>query len=164
MEQLEEYLLPEQRVHVVELIQAMDQLLAANQALQASVTRNLGPATAAAFDRSEAGNAIGVFSTDVEILRQQVEGDEAVLTIQVAGRVPLEQVDLVRVDGRWLIKTDPPIPEVPLQLRKLADVLVKAARRLEKQQMTASELQRELASQQAPIGRRLAELTGASQP
>lgn len=157
--QLEAYLVPDQRASIVELIQSMDQLLSANRALQASVREHLGPATAAAFDRSEAANAIGVFSEDIEILSERIEGDRAIVTIQVADRVPLTEVRLVRRDGRWQIQTDPPIPEVAEQLCKLADVLVQAARRLEQTPMTAAELERELDRQQAPIGRRLAELT-----
>jgi hypothetical protein len=162
LELLEAYLLPDQRPHIVGLIHAMDQLLSANQVLQASVTRHLGPATAAAFDRSDAANAIGVFSREVQILNERVEGDKAFVTIQVAGRVPLEEVELVRRPGRWKVRTDPPIPEVSEELRKLAEVLVQAARRLEAKGLTAAELKRELDSQQAPIGRRLAELTEGS--
>jgi hypothetical protein len=140
----------------------MDQLLSANQVLRASVTKRLGPATAAAFDRSEAANAIGVFSREVQILGERVVGDKAFVTIQVADRVPLEEVELVLREGHWQVRTDPPIPEVSRELRKLAEVLVQAAHRLEAKGLTAAELQRELESQQAPIGRRLVELTGGS--
>ena len=73
---LEAYLLPDQRPHIVGLIHAMDQLLSANQVLQTSVTEYLGPATAAAFDRSEAANALGVFTREVQILGERVHGTE----------------------------------------------------------------------------------------
>ena len=140
--QLEKHLLPSQRPYIVELIQSIDQLLSANRVLQASIAKHLGSATAIAFDRSEAANAIGVFSKDLEVLNERIEGDRAVVTIQVGGRVPLEEVQLVREQGRWLIQTDPPIPEVAKELRKLADVLVQAARRLEVRRITAAELKR----------------------
>ncbi len=158
LEWLGEHLVPEQREHNLDLIHATDRLLSANRVLQAAITEHLGPATAAAFDRSRTANAIGVFSTEVEVLSQRVEGNRATVTIQVADRVPLENVHLVRDVNRWLIRTDPPIPEVSAQMGKLADVLIRTARRLADERMTAAELVRELESQQAPIGRRLTEL------
>ncbi len=152
---LEADLIPEQRTSVVGLIQSVDRLLWANGVLQAAVTSHLGPATARAFDRTEAANAIGVFSRDVDLLDERVEGDRAVVTVQVAGRVPLEEVNLVRRDDRWLIQTDPPIPGVAEALNNLAQVLVDTARLLDDGNMSAGELQRELALREASIGRRL---------
>lgn len=156
---LETYLISEQRTPVVELIQSVDRLRWANGVLQAAVTNHLGPATARAFDRSEAANAIGVFSRDVDLLDERVVADRAVVTIQVAGRVPLEEANLVRREGRWLIQTDPPIPGVAEALNKLAQVLVDTARLLDEGHMSAEELQRELLLREASIGRRLETLT-----
>ncbi|MCH8966262.1 MAG: hypothetical protein IID43_01160 [Planctomycetes bacterium] len=162
LDQLESYVLEDQRTYVVELIHSVDRLIVANKVLQASVEKHLGPASAAAFDHSDTANILGVFSRDIEAIKEWVRGDEALVVIQVANRVPLEQVRLVRQNGRWVIQSDTPIPEVAAEVRKLADVLVRTARRLGRIPMTASELKRELALQQAPIGRRLARLTGSA--
>jgi len=159
---IEPHLLPDQRAYVIELIQSIDQLLRANDVLKEAVTEHFGPASAEGFDRSQIVNAIGVFSHDVEVLDEVVEGDRASVTIQVAGRVPLEQVRFVRRDGRWMIQTDPPIPGVADEVRRLAKALVDTAGMLDKRTMTAVELKKELDLREAAIGRRLAELTNGA--
>ncbi len=156
---IEPYLWPEQRAVVVELIQAVDRLAWANEVLQAAVTKHLGPASAGLFDRSQVANIIGVFSKDVELIDQRINGEQAVVTIQVAAQVPLEEVQLFRRNGRWLIRTDSPIPGLAGELRNLADALIGTARRVENQQLTVAQLRRELDAREAPIGRRLAALT-----
>ena len=100
-----------------------------------------------------------MFSRDVDLLDERVEGDRAVVTIQVAGRVPLEEVYLVRRDGRWLIQTDPPIPGLPETLDALAQALIDTAHLLDGGKMSAEELQRELSLREASIGRRFEGLT-----
>ena len=157
--ELEEFLGADQRRDVVELIQSVDQLLYANRVLQARVEAHLGMATAAAFDRSEAANAIGVFSRDVEVISERVDGDRATVLIQVAGRVPLEEVQLLRVDGAWRLTTDPPIAGVAEEIRNLADALLRCSRRAEHPSMTAKKLRAELRAMEAPIGQRLVKLT-----
>jgi len=157
--ELEAYLGVDQRRDVVELIQSVDQLLLANRVLQERIEVHLGMATAAAFDRSEAANAIGVFSRDVEVISARVDGDRAAVFIQVAGRVPLEEIQLDRVDGAWRLTTDPPIAGVAQEIRNLADVLLRCGRRAEHPSMTAKKLRAELRSMEAPIGQRLVKLT-----
>ncbi len=155
--ELEAFLLDEQRADVLDLIQSMDQLLSANGVLQRAVKERFGSASTAAFDRSAAGNAIGVFSHDVRAISERVDGDAAMVVIQVAGRVPLDDVRLIRRSRRWLIGTDTPDPKAAAALRELAEVMTRAARRLARTEMTAVELKRELASSEAAVGRRLAQ-------
>ncbi len=156
---IEPYLWPEQRAAVVELIRAVDRLVWANEVLQAAVTKHLGRASAGIFDRSQVANIIGVFSKDVELIDQRINGEQAVVTIQVAAQVPLEEVQLVRRNGRWLIRTDSPIPALAGELRNLADALIGTARRVERKQLTVAQLRRELDAREAPIGRRIAAMT-----
>lgn len=159
LEQLEPYVVPRQRQSIVELIQAIDRIVAADLALRASITEHLGSAAAVSFDHSQAANAIGIFSRDLTVLSERIKGDEATVTFQIAKRVPLDEVRLVRFDGRWMIQTDPPVSGLTVELRKLADVLIRTAQRLEGEKLTLDQLKRELVSQQAPITRRIAELT-----
>lgn len=155
---LQPYLRPDQRRQVVDLIQAVDRLDRANDVLQAAVTRRFGPATARMFDRSGARNAIGVFSENVKLLTERLEGETAVVAIQVADRVPLIDVRLSRRDDRWVLQTDPPIPGMAAELAKLAEALVGTARLLDENELTSQELRRELALREAAVGHRLEEL------
>ncbi len=158
---LQEHLLPDQRAYVVELVQSMDRLIWANGVLQAAVTDRFGPATARVFDRSAAADAIGVLSQDVELFGERIDGDSAVVSFQVAGRLPLEEVTLVRRNGRWLMSTDAPVAGVAGVLRELADVLTASARLMDDPAVSAVDLQRELALREASIGRKLKALTAA---
>jgi len=165
--QIEAHLLPEQRPFVLELLLAVDQFLAADQALRASATRNIGPASAMAFDRSDVADMLGVFSHHLSALDETIDGDRAVVTIQVADRVPLQSVNLVRRADVWLIETDPPIPGAAREIRAMAAVLTEAAQSLAQKPITAAELQAEIQSRQAAVARRLASLareTGAQAP
>jgi hypothetical protein len=156
---IEPHLLPEQQGPVIELIQSVDRLRWANDVLQDAVTRQFGPATARAFDRSDVVNALGVFSRDVEFLDEEVNGEAATVTIQIAGRLPFDEVALERSTDRWVLHTDPPIPGVAEALRDLAGVLVDTARILDERPMTLEELRRELAAREAAVGRRIKALT-----
>lgn len=157
--ELDEVIVPEQRASVSELVRATDALLNANDRLQHAIVNEHGHGVAIAFDRSNSGNVIGVFSVDVRMLGQRIDGDRALVTIQVADRVPVEQVELVLRDHRWLIRTDPPIDGVADEIERLAKVLHAAAARVEHEHLSVSELERELQAQQAPVLRRLARLT-----
>jgi len=152
-------IVPEQRTAVLELVQAIDQLLAANEGLRQAVCTQLGSAQASSFDLSGMANYTGVLSRDVRVIDEQITGEQAEVTIQVAKRVPLDTVQLVRRDGCWLIRTQNPVPGVAAEVCKLAQVLREGARALKDKQWTAAQLRSELSARQAPITRRIATLT-----
>ena len=156
---IEECIVPEQRTAVLELVQAIDQLLAANEGLRQAICTHLGTAQAASFDLSGMANYAGVLSRDVCVIDEQITGDRAEVTIQIAKRVPLDTVELVRRDGRWLIRTENPTPGVAAEVCKLARVLREGARALKDKHWTAEQLRSELSARQAPITRRIAALT-----
>jgi len=155
---------PERRAAVGELLHTADRLERAGEALHEAVRKHLGLASAEMFDYSQVANIIGVFSRDVELIDQRIEGDTAVVTIQVAGRVPLDEVRLVLREGNWLITTDPPIAGLAGELRKLADVWLDLSQQIERKGLTAAQLKRELDARQSPIARRLATMTSAARP
>ena len=158
------FIVPERRVAVIELIEAVDRLIAANANLAHVTVRKLGPEKARELDRSGFADVIGVFSVNVEVVDEKVEGDRAQVTIQIGKRLPLDRVDLERREGRWMIQTDPPIPAVADELEKLASVLTQFAERIDRGQSSTERVQTDLARREAPIARRLRELTDNSRP
>lgn len=152
------YLVPEQRDAVIEHILSMDELTSAGESLKARVKRVLGAGSADAFDRTAVANALGPFSRDVEYVSEVTEGDTAVVIIRVGGRLPLEQVNLVRGDKRWLIQTDPPVPGVSAELRKLARALERVADDVDRRQLSAEQIEKELTLRQRPILERIDQL------
>ena len=156
-----ELVVAEQRPHVLDLLHAADQLAHADRVLHAAVERQFGSAAATQFDHTAVADSFGVFSRRVEIITESIHGNRATVAIQVAGRVPLENVQLVRAGGAWRIHTDPPIPEIPKLLRDLARTMSDAARDIERKPWPADTLRAELARRQKPILARIRELTAA---
>ncbi len=152
---IEPFLVPDDRTDVLTLIQSVDQLLSANSVLQTAIKEHLGSATAGPFDRSQAGNIIGPFSMDVVAHDERIRGDIATVTIEVGGRLPLEQVELVHRDGRWVIQTDQPRPSIAENLQRMAEVMTEVAREVRTKHLTAVQLRRELDLRISPIMRRV---------
>jgi hypothetical protein len=161
---IEPFLLPEQSMAVLRLIRAVERLERANEVLQAEVRRRFGRASAGQFDYDQIANIIGVFSKDLTAIDEHIDGDTASVAVQVAGRLPLEEVELVRRGGRWLVRTDPPIGGLDSELGKLAEVWIDISRWLKTHQLTSEELRRELNAREAPIARRLKVLTQQNPP
>jgi hypothetical protein len=150
----------EQRGAVLELVLAVDQLIAAEDVLQEALRATIGEGSAERFrQRRQVANIIGPFSRDVEIISERSEAEQAEVMIQVAGRVPLERVDLVRPGSNWLIRTDDPIPGLAAALSELAAVTRRFASDVVRGRMKAEALERELALRQTPVLRRVAQLT-----
>jgi hypothetical protein len=156
--ELGRYLIPEQRSAVVRHLQAVDRLVVAHESLNQLIAQRIGIGSATLIDPTALGNIAGVFSADVEIVEETVQGDRAVVTISVAGRLPLENVSLTRVDGQWLLATDPPVPDLSVQIHKLADAADRVAQVLRSRPMTAQEVRHELDLRQAPVLKRIREL------
>jgi hypothetical protein len=159
---LERHLVPEQRSQNIELIQSVDQLIVACEVLEGAVRERFGNVMAEAFADPGIANIIGVFSSDVEVIAEEVEGDRAVVNVQVAGRLPLEQIELVPSSEGWQILTDPPVIGVAAELRGLADAMNDAARRIRADDMTPEEFQRTLSLRWSQVQRRITALTQAS--
>lgn len=157
---MQEHLVISQRNAVLDLVRAVDQLIAAENVLQDAVRKTVGEGSALRFhQRMQVANIIGPLSRDVEVVSELVEGTRAQVTFQVAGRVPLEQVKLVQEGGRWRVRTDEPIPGLADALRDLAGVTRRFAGEIPRGQLDAAKIERELALRQAPIMRRIARMT-----
>ncbi len=160
---IERHLRPGQRVAVMTQLRAGDRLVATARLLRRRVEERFGLAAAQEFDYRAAGNVLGVFSNDVTLVSEQITADRARVTFQVASRLPLESVDLVRSENRWVLVADP-IDGVPEQLYELADLLERLADAVQRDQITLPELRSQLALRQRPILRRIQELVKAADP
>lgn len=153
------FLLADQRDAVIAQIRAVDRLVDATALLRLRVEERFGLGVAQDFDYGQAANILGVLSRDVTLLTETVQGESARVTYQVADRVPLEVAELVRRDDRWVLVADP-IEGMPEEIAKLADVIADVAGGVRARAQTAIEVRREIDRRQAPILRRLGELTG----
>jgi hypothetical protein len=159
--EIETFLLPDQRAAVLDHLMAVDDVVTAHRSLDQLIRERIGEGSATLFDADALANIVGVFSRDVEVVDETVDGDRATVTICVAGRLPLERFEMLRREGRWMIRTDPPVPALTDELRKLARVARRVSLELRTRNLSADEVQRELRLRQKPILERILELDEA---
>ena len=160
---LQELVCVEQRTAIVELVLSVDELVAAESALSRMIHERVGEGSAVRFERrAQVANILGPLSRDVEVMSQHINGDRATVEIQVAGRVPLEQVELRREEQSWLVWPDKPIPGLADELRNLADATRRVRTMLQRREMEAEDVFKELAKRQQPALQRIARLTAQS--
>ena len=158
LQEMARFVAQDRREAVLELIEAVDRLALDNRSLQRRFQDAGQGAVGTLFDRSEVANIIGVFSTDVEVIKEELAGGSAVVTIQVGRRVPLEEVSLRLQDDRWTVMPDPPIPGLADELRNLGTALRRVGEAVSRKEMTAEEIAREMDFWQRPVMKRIARL------
>lgn len=122
-DQLKQSLAPGRNSDHILILLAVDQVLSANTALQAAITKRFGSATAAQFDLSEIGESYGMFSFHVRVIRERINDERATVTIQEGDNVPLREVALELHNGRWLAATELPERGLVEKLQKLARII-----------------------------------------
>ena len=123
---IEPFLLADQRELVIAQIRAVDRLIDATALLRTRLEKRFGLGAAQDFDYGQVANILGVLSRDVTLLAETIQDERARVTFQVADRVPLEAVEMVRRGDRWLLVVDP-IAGVPEEIEKLAAVIAEVA-------------------------------------
>lgn len=142
--QLRPYLPSDHCEAILDVILAVDQLAVAADELRSAVGDTIGEATADLYDFTSAANALELFSRDVELIDEQIRGDEASVVIQVASRVPLNTVRFRRIKGRWILQTDPPIDGLPEAVLELAAAMRRCAGDQRRNRWTIERLSKEL--------------------
>jgi hypothetical protein len=98
---LGELIRPERAQQVIRTLMAVDEFLHANRVLCDYVHETFALGLSQSIDQSDWGARLDIFSRYVELVDQRIEGDTAVVTFTVDGRVPVRRARLVRVDGAW---------------------------------------------------------------
>lgn len=122
---------PEQAADVVGFLMAMDEVLAANEAVRNAMRRHAPTVVLPDLDLAAFRHLQGVFSADVTVVDSSVEEPRAWVTIRVADQLPLERVELRRVGNRWLYHPDASFKGFPESLGRLAVSLRRVARAVE---------------------------------
>lgn len=108
----------------VRTLTAIDEFLLANRLLCDHVREKLSPAIAQMIDQAQIAGNLDIFSPYVELVEEEIHGDEAEVSFSVDGRLPLKRTRLVRVGGQW--KYDPGEDygaNLPDAFRRMADGL-----------------------------------------
>ncbi len=161
---MQDLIVPDYRTEILELILSVDELVAAELKFQNSVREVVGEGTATYFaHRMQVANIVGPFSRDVEAVSETITGNTARVAIQVAGRVPLEEVALTNLEGKWLVQSDKPIPKLADELRNLARTTRSVADDVVRRHLTAKQAQHELDLRQEPVLKRINDLIDDSE-
>ena len=109
---------------VITTLTAVDNFLAANDALCQLVRERVSGGAARVIDQSHFAANLDIFSAYVELHDERIDGDSAIVTYTVDGRLPVRECKLVRIDGRW--RYDPGDgydPDIPAAFQRMADGL-----------------------------------------
>lgn len=109
---------------VISTLTAVDDFLAANDELCEMVRMKVSGGAARVIDQSRIASNLDIFSAYVELRDERIDGDNAVVTYTVDGKVPVRETRLVRCEGRW--RYDPGEgyrAEIPAAFQRMADGL-----------------------------------------
>lgn len=130
---LRSYIHPDGREGLIDLLVAADELTAANTAALAAAARACPGLDTSRYDLAAMiWNNLELFSREVELVQAEVDGDRAVLTVQIARRLPLRRLDFERHDGVWQYLSGSAEPEVTTLIRQRANRLRRIARSLDR--------------------------------
>ncbi len=128
---VEAWIVPEQDALLVDTLMAFNGLLDANRRAQERIAELYDEAAAKEFDLGELSDHLGMFSRNVSFRGERIDGNRAVVTVQVADRVPLEEYHFTRRDGRWLYAPQGSVRDMPKMVGRLADGMEDFARGLQ---------------------------------
>lgn len=111
---------PAARGDLIDLLMAVDELLAANRRACRTIEASSPGADVSMFDMSPAKRALGLFAPDVQVAGIEESGPEAKVHLRIPGQARLVQVRLERREGLWVYMPGPTSPEMVAGLRELA--------------------------------------------
>ncbi len=122
------YLDPNAREDLVDLLVAMDELLAANAGTQAAIRQACPGLDPSPYDLSYLQHYMAFFSKDVEYVRERNMGDEVVVVVQIGGRMPLEELQFRRLKPKkgpswWVYVPGGQVPQLVPLIRQVAGAL-----------------------------------------
>ena len=122
------YLDPNTGEDLIDLLVAMDELLAANAGTQAAIRQACPELDPRRYDLAYIEQYMGFLSKDVEYVRERDKGDQAVVVVQVGGRMPLEELQFrryreTRGPSRWIYLPGSDVPQLVPLIREVAGAL-----------------------------------------
>jgi hypothetical protein len=141
--EIEPYIDPAERFHFIDTLVAADQVLDANAQAMRAIAELWGEHRVAAWNLAMLGDHLGLFSADIVIVREDVIDDEATVTYQVSGVVPLEDARLRRIDGRWVYLPGHASAAFPRAMQQLARTLSEVAEAIRRLRLSPERIHQE---------------------
>ncbi len=157
------YMPADQGEPVIDLLMAVDRLLAGNEAALAAIRKACPSFPVERFDLSPITDRLGLFSRNLRLIEVKENGTQATVTVQNGERLPLEYLEFVRQADRWLYQPGPPGPRIVPHLSQMTDALNRLARSVAERPMSREEIENEYLLNVRPLLRRIRELFEAQE-
>lgn len=140
---LEQFVQPDQRRVLEDTLMAFDRVLQANDRAQHRLIDMHNESVAGEFDLGNIADNMGLFSRNVNFRSERIDGDKAVVIVQVLDRVPLEQYRFVRRQDRWIYTPDAPISDMHTLINELAKGVEEFEYQLENRDLSIEQVRSE---------------------
>lgn len=158
------FLAPAHAATAVDFLLAMDELLVANDEVQAAIREHAPMAPAMEWDLAGLKNRQGLLSADVRVLDERVEGPQAWVTIQVADILPLEIVPMRWLGDRWVYWPESEVGSLPEALRGVTRAMKRVADAVAHGSITDEQISTEFRLRISPRLKALQSIAPATQP
>ncbi|MDM8006927.1 MAG: hypothetical protein QUV05_12385 [Phycisphaerae bacterium] len=118
---------PDSSDDLIELMIAVDEMMTANTAAQVALGQYCPDVDPRSFDMSKLAYFLELFARDAAFTSETIHGDRAVVAVQVAGRLPLRNLEFCRHEGRWVYMPGEVNRELVQGIRDLAKGLTRFA-------------------------------------
>jgi hypothetical protein len=137
------FLAPPHAATAIDFLLAMDELLVANDEVQAAIREHAPTAPAREWDLAALKNRQGLLSADVRVIDERIEGPQAWVTIQVGDLLPLEIVPMRRIGDRWVYWPESEVGALPDALRGLSRAMKRVANAVARGAVTEDQIRTE---------------------
>ncbi|MFO0972637.1 MAG: hypothetical protein U1A27_04230 [Phycisphaerae bacterium] len=120
LEEMRPMILADRRDQAVRFLRAIDQVLAANDRVQAAAEQYIAPKAGEAWDLSAIRDNFGLFSSQTKVVSCNAAGNQADVLIREGDHLPLVHEHFTRVDGQWCYAPEPIAERRIDDLRRLA--------------------------------------------
>lgn len=118
---------PDSSDELIELLISIDEMMTANTTVQVALAQYCPHIDPRQFDLPAIGYFLELFAQDARFVSETINGDRAVVAIQVAGRLPLRYPEFGRYEGRWVYMPGKVSREMVRGVRDLAKGLTRFA-------------------------------------
>ncbi len=159
------YVAPESREGLLDLLLAIDVLLAANQGTQQAILTACPAVDPRLFDLAALQEWIELFSRDLRVIREEEHDGQGTITAQTGAQATRVQLRFRREAGRWVYVPGPLARDLPARVRDLARGLDRLTLVLSRAgQVTPQQLAREFEIRVQSELRRLREAASRPDP
>jgi hypothetical protein len=162
---LRTYIDPATREEVIDLLIAVDELLAANAGANRAVHAACPTADVKRYDLSMVADNLDLFSRQVELVKVEESAEQAVAIAEVSGRLPLDRIQFRRIGGVWGYVPEPANHQIIASIRAMSRSLEQIALVFADRKATPEEVDAEYRARLLPKIAKMRELASpASRP